>query len=57
MRCQENMNALQVEGFDQNQHTYCEQLTIADTHKNHLVEIQTDLHETTFFLQYIEKSI
>ena len=50
------MNALQVEGFGQNQHKYCEQLTIADTHKNHLVEIQTDLHEAIYFLHYFEKS-
>ena len=38
------MNALQVDGFGQNQPIYCEQLTIADTHKNYLVESQTDLH-------------
>ena len=44
LRSQENKNALQVEGFGQNQHIYCEQLTKADTHKNHLAEIQTDLY-------------
>ena len=35
---QKPLNAIQMEGFGQNQHTYCEQLTIADTDKNHLVD-------------------
>ena len=34
LRCQENMNAPEVEGFGQTQQIYCEQLTIADTQKN-----------------------
>ena len=44
LRDGKNMNTHQVEGFGQNQHIYCEQLAMADTHKNQLVEILTDLH-------------
>ena len=39
---QKPLNAIQMEGFGQNQHTYCEQLTIADTDKNHLVDWNPD---------------
>ena len=44
LRYQQKKNALQLEGFGKNQYIYIEHLTIVDTHKNHLVKIQADLH-------------